>query len=118
MAKKKATKPKSAKSTPSVVCLSTASSDEEAAKIARALVEERLAACVNLVPAVRSIYTWQGKVEDGAEVLMVIKTRRSLVAKLTARVKALHSYTVPEVIAADIVGGNPDYLAWLADSTS
>lgn len=119
MAKKKASRkqPKT-KQAPAVVCLSTASSDEEAAKIARALVEERLAACVNLVPGVRSIYTWQGKVEDGAEVLMVIKTRRSLVAKLTARVKALHSYTVPEVIAADIVGGNPGYLAWLADSTS
>ena len=100
-----------------VVCLSTASSDEEAAKIAKALVEEELAACVNLVPAVRSIYRWQGKIEDGAEVLMVIKTRRALIDALTARIKALHSYTVPEVVALPILGGNPEYLAWLVDST-
>lgn len=100
-----------------VVCFSTASNEEEAAKIARALVEEELAACVNLVPAIRSIYRWQGKIEDGAEVLMVIKTRRSLVDALVARVKGLHSYTVPELVAMPILGGNPDYLAWLVDST-
>ena len=99
-----------------IVCLSTASSDEEAAKIARALVEEELAACVNLVPKIRSIYRWQGKIEDGAEVLMVIKTRRPKVDALVARIKALHSYTVPEVVAMDVIGGNPDYLAWVAES--
>ena len=100
-----------------VVCFSTAASSEEAEKIAKTLVEEQLAACVNLVPAVRSIYRWQGKVEDGTEVLLVIKTRKSLVATVTARVRALHSYTVPELVAVPIVAGNPDYLGWVSDST-
>lgn len=118
MARKRATRSKVPKNVPAVVCFSTASSQEEAVKIAHTLVGERLAACVNLVPGVRSIYTWNGKIEDGDELLLVIKTRRALVEKLTARVKELHSYTVPEVIAADIVGGNPDYLAWVADSTT
>lgn len=98
-----------------VVCLSTASSSEEAAKIGRALVEEELAACVNLVTGVRSIYRWKGKIEDGAEVLLVIKTRRAKIDALLARLKALHSYTVPELVAMDVVAGNPDYLAWVAE---
>lgn len=101
-----------------VVCLSTASSPEEAAKIARALVEEQLAACVNLLPGVRSIYRWQGQIEDATEVLMVVKTQRHLVDSVISRVRALHSYTMPEIITLPIVAGNPDYLAWLADSTS
>ena len=100
-----------------VVCLSTASSAEEAETIAKALVGEELAACVNLVPGVRSIYRWQGKIEDGAEVLMVIKTRRELVEPLSRRIKELHSYTVPELVAMSVVAGNPDYLQWLVDST-
>lgn len=100
-----------------VVCLSTASGAEEAEKIAKALVEERLAACVNLVPGVRSIYRWEGRIEDGAEVLLVIKSRRHLLEALTARVRALHSYTVPEVVAMPVVAGNPDYLSWLAGAT-
>lgn len=99
------------------MCLSTASSDDEAAKIGRALVEESLAACVNLVPRVRSIYRWQGKIEDAAEVLLVIKTVRGRIPTLTARLKALHSYTVPELIAVDVAGGNPDYLEWVLQST-
>lgn len=101
-----------------VVCFSTAASVEEAEKIAKALVEEQLAACVNLFPGVRSIYRWQGQVEDGAEIFLVIKTQRHLVDALIRRVRALHSYSVPEVIALPIVAGSPDYLAWLADSTS
>lgn len=107
-----------ANDTERVVCFSTASSETEAVRLAQTLVEEQLAACVNLVPGVRSIYRWQGKVEDGSEWLLVIKTRRGLVDALTARVKALHSYTVPEVVAMPIVGGNPDYLAWLDESTA
>lgn len=100
-----------------VVCFSTASSEEEAAKIGRALVEEELAACVNVVPGIRSIYRWEGKVEDGPELLLVIKTRRTLVDAVQTRLRALHSYSVPELIAMDVVGGNPDYLAWVAAST-
>jgi periplasmic divalent cation tolerance protein len=98
-----------------VVCLSTASSADEAAKIARDVVEQRLAACVNIVPAIRSIYSWQGKIEDGAEVLMIIKTRKPLVDRLSARIRSLHSYTVPEVISMAVTGGNPAYLLWVAD---
>ncbi len=100
-----------------VVCLSTASNAEEAERIARALVEEQLAACVNLVPGVRSIYRWQGKIEDGQEVLLVIKSRRRLVEDVAARIKSLHSYSVPELVAMEVVGGSRDYLDWLIDST-
>ncbi len=101
-----------------VVVLITAPAEEEAGKIAHALVTGRLAACVNIVKNVRSVYRWQGKVEDEAEVLMIAKTRRSLVAALAARVKELHSYTVPEVIALPIVEGAGDYLGWLGEETS
>lgn len=100
-----------------VVCLSTAASAEEGAKIGRALVEEELAACVNVVPGVRSIYRWEGKIEDGAEVLLVIKSQESLIEPLTARLKALHSYSVPELVVLPIRDGNPDYLSWIADNT-
>lgn len=100
-----------------IVCFSTASSAAEAEKIARSLVEGQLAACVNIVPQIRSIYRWEGKIEDGAEWMLVIKSRRHLLEDLVSRVRSLHSYTVPEVVALDVVGGNPDYLAWLNDST-
>ena len=100
-----------------LVCLSTASSEQEASNIGRALVEESLAACVNLVPRVRSIYRWQGKVEVGDETLLVIKTVRGRFEALRARLKRLHSYTVPELVALDVAGGNPDYLAWVVEST-
>ncbi len=94
--------------------LVTASSAEEAARVARALVDERLAACVNIVPGLRSIYHWQGRVEDTAEVLLIVKTARHVLSALTERVRALHSYTVPEVIALPIVGGAASYLEWWA----
>jgi periplasmic divalent cation tolerance protein len=101
----------------SIVCLSTAPDSALAEKLARVLVEEQLAACVNILPGVRSIYRWQGKIEDTAEVMLVIKSRRHLLDALVGRVRALHSYSVPEVVAFDVVGGNPDYLTWIADST-
>ncbi len=102
----------------SIVVLITASGEDEAMKIARALVEARLAACVNVIKNIRSIYFWQGKIEDEAEVLMIAKTRRSLFSSLSEKVKELHSYTVPEIIAFPIVEGSADYLRWLAEATS
>jgi len=100
-----------------IVVLVTAGSAESAEKIARALVEERLAACVNVIPGIRSIYRWQGRVADDAEWLLVAKTGRSRFAELEARVRALHSYEVPEVIMLPVVGGAADYLAWIAAET-
>lgn len=96
-----------------VVALSTAPSVDKAAELARTLVEERLAACVNIVPGVRSIYAWQGAVQDEPEALCVIKTRRDKLDALRARLVALHPYEVPELIVLDIVAGHAPYLAWL-----
>ena len=95
----------------------TASSEDEAARIARALVEARLAGCVNMLKGIRSIYSWQGKVEDESEVLMIAKTRRDLFEALLKKVKELHSYSVPEIIAFPIVEGSADYLNWLKEVT-
>lgn len=84
--------------------------------MARTLVDERLAACANLVPGVTSTYWWQGKIEEASETLLVLKTRQDLLERLVARVKTLHSYIVPEVIALPVVGGNPAYLEWIDES--
>lgn len=100
-----------------IVVFITASSEDEAAKIARTLVDSRLAACVNIIRNVRSIYRWQGKIEDDTEVLMVVKTRKQHCSSLTDTVKELHSYDVPEVIAIPIIEGSGDYLKWLQEST-
>lgn len=101
------------------VCLVyiTAADGAEASRLARALVEERLAACANVLPGHRAFYWWQGKLEEGEEGALIVKTRRALLDALTARVKALHSYSVPCVVALPIQGGNPDYLRWLAEET-
>lgn len=104
--------------TQSIVVLITAPDQEEAARLAVALVEEKLAACANIVPAIRSIYRWKGKVRDEAEALIIVKSRRELFGALSARVRELHSYSVPEVIALPIVEGSHDYLKWLEDETS
>ncbi len=101
-----------------IVVLVTAPSAEEGAKIARALVEEKLAACVNILSGVRSVYRWEGKVEDGPEVLLVAKTRESLFGELDKRVRDLHPYSVPEVIALPISKGSEAYLAWLGEETA
>ncbi len=90
---------------------------KQAKGIARALVKERLAACVNVVPGVASIYAWEGKLEESREVLLVIKSRRALSGRLASRVRALHSYSVPEVVTVPIASGNPDYLRWVREST-
>ncbi|MBI5213491.1 MAG: divalent-cation tolerance protein CutA [Nitrospirae bacterium] len=100
-----------------IVVYITAPNEEEAAKIAKVVVEERLAACVNIVKGVRSIYSWQGKIEDDAEVLMIAKTQRHLFEALKKRLKELHSYTVPEIIAIPIIEGSEDYLNWLKEAT-
>ena len=100
--------------TDALVVLVTTGSTEEAGKIARALVEERLAACVNLVPAIRSFYRWQGEIVDDAEVLLVVKSSRARFAALEERVRELHSYDVPEVLALEVGAGSAAYLEWLA----
>ena len=89
----------------------------QATAIAKALVKEKLAACVNIVPGVASIYAWEGKVEQGREVLLLVKSRSALSKRLASRVKALHSYSVPEVVTIPIASGNPDYLRWVREST-
>jgi periplasmic divalent cation tolerance protein len=88
-----------------------------AEKLARALVGESLAACCTLVPAVRSIYRWQGEVHDDIEVLMVIKTRAACFDALTARVRALHPYTLPEIIALPVAAGSEPWLDWVRAET-
>ncbi len=100
-----------------LVVLITVASLEEAERIARRLVEDRLAACVNIVPQVRSLYIWQGKFSQEDEVLLVVKSRRARFRELTTAVKQLHSYSVPEIIALPILVGSSDYLRWVAEST-
>jgi periplasmic divalent cation tolerance protein len=100
-----------------VVVLCTAPDEETAARLARTLVEEELAACVNVLPGLRSIYRWQGKVSDDGEVLCLMKTRRTLFATLRERIVALHPYEVPEVIALPVVEGSAPYLDWVRAST-
>ena len=101
------------KMTDKIVILCTCGSDEEAERIARSLVESRLAACVNVLPGVRSYYRWQGAVEDATERLLVIKSSRALFADLRSTLEKIHSYEVPEIIALPIVDGAQNYLSWL-----
>ena len=103
--------------TDALVVLVTTPSPERAAEIARALVEERLAACGNVVPGLRSIYRWEGKVQDDAEALLVLKTTRARFEALRDRVLALHPYEVPEVLALPVEAGSARYLAWIAAET-
>ncbi|MEO5922924.1 MAG: divalent-cation tolerance protein CutA [Bryobacteraceae bacterium] len=99
--------------TDKIVVLSTCESEEQAASLARSLVEQQLAACVNILPGARSIYRWQGTIEDAAEWVLVIKSRRDLFEKLREAIIKTHSYEVPEVIALPVVDGSEAYLAWL-----
>jgi len=99
--------------TDKIVVLSSCGSAEDAARIARALVEKKLAACVNVMPAVRSFYRWKGAIEDEQESLLVIKSSRALFDQLRAEIEKLHSYEVPEIIAVPIVDGSEGYLEWL-----
>lgn len=95
------------------VVLSTTAGPEEAARIGRALVEERLAACATLVPGVQSIYPWKGVIESSVETLLVLKTSASQIAALETRLHELHSYETPEFLVLDVDGGSRGYLDWL-----
>ena len=96
-----------------IVVFVTAGDEETAARIARTVVEERLAACVNIVPVIRSIYRWEGELEDDREALLVMKTRADRFDALQARVAAIHPYDVPEIIRLPIEGGHAPYLEWI-----
>ncbi|MFC2005804.1 divalent-cation tolerance protein CutA [Chloroflexota bacterium] len=94
----------------------TVKDEEEARKIGRTLVEERLAACVNIHP-IKSIYRWQESIQEEGEVVMFVKTKAELADDVIARVKDLHSYEVPCIVALPIIEGYPDYLQWIKEST-
>ena len=100
-----------------IVVLVTCGSEEEAIKIANALVEKHLAACVNLISPLRSIYRWEGKIWDEKEWLLIIKTQKQRFLELEKKVKSLHSYSVPEIICLPIVEGSSSYLNWLEEMT-
>lgn len=101
-----------------VLLYATCTSDEEALKIGEALVAERLAACANVLGRTTSIFRWEGKVQREHEVALLLKTRADLVDAATARIKSLHSYTVPCVVALDVTGGNSDFRAWIETETA
>jgi periplasmic divalent cation tolerance protein len=98
-----------------VLILSTAPSHEEASRIAEALIENRLAACVQLSP-IESWYRWQGKIEHASETGLQIKTMAHLVAEVEHRIRALHAYEVPEILVIPVIGGGAEYLGWIAES--
>ena len=100
-----------------VICV-TAGSTSEASRLARALVEERLAACVNQIGPIQSVYRWEGKLEESVEQLLIIKSRKELFPALEKRVRELHSYSVPEIVALPIIDGSPDYLRWLDEQVT
>ena len=99
------------------VVLTTAGSAEEARKIASALVERRLAACVNIVPQIESVYRWQGKVESTAEWLLIVKTQAGVFSKLSAAIAELHSYELPECIMLEVDASSERYLDWIEQNT-
>jgi periplasmic divalent cation tolerance protein len=100
-----------------LVVFMTVPDADTGARIGRTLVEEQLAACVNILPSIRSIYRWQGQVSDEAETLCLIKTRRALYDRLCERVSVLHPYQVPEILGVSPSTGNAPYLRWILDNT-
>jgi periplasmic divalent cation tolerance protein len=100
-----------------IVVLVTCGSEEQATNIANSLVDERLASCVNIISPVRSIYRWEGKIWDEKEWMLIIKTKKKRFEDLEKKVKSLHSYSVPEIIALPIVQGSASYLKWLEEMT-
>ena len=102
--------------TDKIIILSTAGSESEANKIANELVQRRLAACVNIVPQIQSVYRWQGKVETAEEYLLVIKTTKARSADVQAAIRELHSYDLPECIVISMEDGTTEYLKWIEES--
>ncbi len=98
------------------VIYSTVPSLDEAEKISGALIKTKLAACVNIIPGIKSVYWWKGKIESSKELLLIIKTKKAVVPKIIKFIKNLHSYKVPEIIALPIIEGNTAYLNWIKDS--
>jgi len=99
--------------TDKIVVLNTCASAEEAERLARSLVDNRLAACVTLINPVRSVYRWKGEVADSMEWLLLIKTSRTLFAALCAAIESAHSYEVPEILALPVIEGSTNYLSWI-----
>lgn len=99
------------------VLLTTTPNREEAATIAKLLIEEKLAACVQLLP-IESFYAWQGKIQNEAEILLLVKTRSALFERAIARIRAVHSYTVPEIVALPFTAGFAGYLDWIDEVTT
>jgi periplasmic divalent cation tolerance protein len=104
--------------TDTVVVLCTCPNDQIALRIGSAVVEARLAACVNVLPAIRSIYRWQGEIAQADEILLLIKTTQQGFPALRDRIKELHSYEIPEIVAVPIVDGLAEYLGWVHDEVS
>ena len=100
-----------------IVVFVTASSEQEAVRIGKTLVEEGLVACVNIIPRIRSIYRWKQKICDEAETLLIMKSRDELFERMRDRVRGLHSYEVPEITAVRLEKGDPAYLQWIEDVT-
>jgi periplasmic divalent cation tolerance protein len=101
-----------------VVVMVSAPDVERASSLARDLVEKRLAACVNLVQGIRSFYRWEGEICQDQEVLLWIKTRKELLGSLVQAIRSVHPYELPEILALDVAGGLPEYMAWVQDETS
>jgi len=100
-----------------IVVLVTVPDDEVAGRLAHALVSEKLAACVNVLPGVRSVYAWEGEICNEGELLCLVKTRRELFSTVRERVLELHPYQVPEIVALPFLEGSAPYLTWLRDNT-
>jgi len=101
-----------------IIILVTAKNKKEAAAIAKGLLEAKLVACANIIDGVQSLFWWQGKIDSSKEVLLVLKTKKILLNKVSVKVKSLHSYQIPEIIALPIVGGSEDYLGWISSSVA
>lgn len=100
-----------------VICITTTPNEDSAKKIGRVIVEKKLGACVNILSGIDSFYTWEGKIETGKEMLLIIKTKRSLIKKLKRFIESVHPYKVPEILFINILDGNREYLKWIDKNT-